>query len=173
MSFKDLDEFFAIQPIRLPIKGKTYSFPGSVSGRTGLLLHRMTEMAEEVKRASDAGEEPDFGEQVLDDAGETDLLKEVLGDAHQEMLDDGLPHAYIDHAFKTLIVHHQFGAEVAEQVWLDVPGAPKEPEDRKPKARKATSASATTTKRQGSTKSTSSEKSAAATAGGESSPTGD
>ena len=31
MSFKDLSDFFEIAPKRLPIRGKTYEFPGSIS----------------------------------------------------------------------------------------------------------------------------------------------
>ena len=148
MSFKDLDSFFKIQPIRLPIRGKTYSFPGSVSGRTGLLLHRMTEMAEDAK----SGAKPEvLGQEVLDDAAEIDLRAEVLGDTSAEMIADGLPSAFIEHAFHTLIVWHQFGEEVAKAVWLDVPGAPKAPADRKAKSRKATSGKASTTRKQAST----------------------
>lgn len=153
MSFKDLDDFFKIKPIRLPIRGKKYAFPGSVSGRTGLLLHRMTEMAEAVKHAQETGEAPDLDAAALDDAGEINLRREVLGDTEQLLLDDDIPAVYIDHVFKTLIVWHQFGEEVAQQVWEDVPGAPKAPTDRKPP--KGTSASATGTRKQASTRSTS------------------
>lgn len=166
--FKDLDEFFKIQPIRLPIRGKTYEFPGSVSGRTGLLLHRMTEMAEQVRNGQ-TPEAPD--QQVLDDAGEVKLREEIFGAAEREMIDDGLPSAFIDHVFHTLIVWHQFGEDVAKAVWEDVPGAPKAPQDRKAKSRKGTSGGASTTQRQGSTKTTSG--SAPASRGDASSSSGD
>lgn len=151
-TFKDLDSFFRIQPIRLPIRGKMYAFPGSVSGRTGLLLHRMTEMAERVKAGKDA---PDLGQQILDDSEELDLRTEILGDTEREMIDDGLPSVFVDHVFHTLIVWHQFGEEVAKAVWEDVPGAPKAPQDRKAKSRKATSGTATTTRKRASTSGTS------------------
>lgn len=166
-TFKDLDSFFKIQPIRLPIRGKTYAFPGSVSGRTGLLLHRMTEMAEKVKAGKDS---PDLGQQILDDSEELDLRKEILGDTEREMIDDGLPSAFIDHVFHTLIVHHQFGENVAKAVWEDVPGAPKAPQDRKAKSRKGTSGAASTTKQRASTSGTS--ESALASPGPESSSSG-
>lgn len=167
-TFKDLDSFFKIQDIVLPIKGKKYRFPGSVSGRTGLLLHRMTEMAEAVKAGKDA---PDLGQQILDDTEELSLRTEILGDAERVMIDDGLPAVFIDHVFHTLIVHHQFGENVARAVWEDVPGAPKAPQDRKAKSRKATSGGASTTKRRDSTTTTSA--SAPALPGPESSNSGD
>lgn len=151
-TFKDLDEFFKIKPIQLPIRGKVYKFPGSVSGRTGLLLHRMTEMAERVM----AGKEPSGMEQeLLDDGEELNLRAEVFGSTEQEMIDDGLPSVFIDHVFKTLIVYHQYGEDVAMAVWEDVPGAPKAPRDRKAKSRKATSGGASTTKKRASTSGTS------------------
>lgn len=168
MSFKDLDSFFRIKPIRLPICGKTYEFPGSVSARTGLLLHRMTEMVEEVERARRAGDEPNLDATALDDGEEVDLRREVFGSVQQQMIDDAVPSVYVEHALKTLIVWHQFGEKVAEAVWKDVPGAPKAPADRKP--RKATSGAATTTKRRGSTSGT--KKSTQASGGEASSPTG-
>jgi hypothetical protein len=167
MPFKDLDEFFKIQPIRLPIRGKTYAFPGSVSGRTGLLLHRMTEMAERVK---DGKEAPELGQQILDDSEELDLRTEILGDGEKAMLDDGLPAVFIDHVFHTLIVWHQFGENVAKAVWEDVPNGPKAPQDRRAKSRRGTSAGATTTRRRASTTGTNG--SAPASSGDESSSSG-
>lgn len=162
--FKDLDDFFKVQPIVLPIRGKKYKFPGSVSGRTGLLLHRMSQMAEQVKAGK---ESKDLGEQILDDSEELDLRAEVMGDTEQEMIDDGLPAVFIGHVFHTLIVHHSFGAEVAKAVWEDVPNGPKaKPQDRKPKSQRGTSGKGSTTKRPASSTPTS--ESTPASAGDES-----
>lgn len=170
MPFKDLDQIFKIQPLRLPIRGTVYEFPGSVSGRTGLLLHRMTEA---VAAMQDGQPVPEYDEQdeILDDDEELNLRKEVLGATEAQMVNDGLPKAFIEHVFKTLITWHQFGEEVAKAVWEDVPGAPKAPRDRKPKSRPATSGKASTTKKQGSTTPTSA--STKAPRGGDSSNTGD
>lgn len=165
--FEDLDSFFKIQPFVLPIRGKKYKFPGSVSGRTGLLLHRMTEVAEAVKSGKDA---PDLRQEILDDSGEIDLRREIMGDTEREMIKDDVPAQYIGHAFHTLIVWHQYGPNVARAVWEDVPGAPKAPQDRKAKSRKATSGAATTTKRRASMSGTS--ESAPASPGLESSSSG-
>jgi hypothetical protein len=170
MPFKDLDQLFKIQPIKLPIKGKVYEFPGSVSGRTGLLLHRMTEAVASMQDGRPLPEVDD-GAEILDDAEEVNLRAEVLGTTERQMIDDGLPKAFIDHVFKTLITWHQFGEDVAKAVWEDVPGAPKAPKDRKPKSRPATSGKASTTKRQGSTTRTSA--STKAPRGDGSSSTGD
>lgn len=169
MAFKDLDEFFVIKPIRLPIRGKVYEFPGSVSGRTGLLLHRMTEQVEQLKAGAKFDE--DAQQEILDDAAETNLRAEILGDTEREMIDDNIPSLYIDHVFKTLITWHQFGEDIAKAVWEDVPGAPKAPEDRKAKRPRGTSGKASTTRKRASTSPTSA--SAKVSPGDSSSTSGD
>ena len=166
-AFKDIDTFFKIKPLKLPIRGKTYSFPGSISGRTGLLLHRMTEMAEAAQSGKGGA---GFDDELLDDAGEVDLRAEIMGDAEQAMIKDDVPSVYVEHAFRTLICWHQFGEDIAVKIWEDVPGAPKGPADHKPKASKGTSVKATTTKKPVSSTRTS--KSIPASAGDASSDSG-
>lgn len=172
--FKDLSEFFEIKPKQLPILGKVYDFPGAISGKTGVLLHAMTAQVEAAKAAIDAGGDPDMLDTtILDDVGEEALRRELFGDAEQQMIDDGVPQPYIEHALKTLTVWHQFGEAVARAVWEDVDGGPKVklPTDHRPKSRKGSPASASTTRRRASTKPTN--RSKAPSPGPESSNTGD
>lgn len=161
MGFKELDESLFTRPKVLPFRGKRYAFPGSVSARTGLLLHRMSivaEYVEEAKRAEAEGREapatPDLDEQVLDDDEQRDLRAEILGEAQWDLIDDDVPETVVDHMLRTLICWHQFGEQVAQAVWEDVPGAPKAPRDRKRSSRKGSSASGSSTRKRASTRST-------------------
>lgn len=159
MGFKELDERVFLKPKRLPIRGKMYDFPGSVSARTGALFHRMTVAAERVKAAK-AGDVPDLDDlqldaELLNDSEEKDLRAEVLGDAEAELIKDGIPNEIVSHVLKTLICWHQFGQEVAEVVWEDNPDRPKAPQDRKPRSRSGTKASASSTRGRASTTPTS------------------
>lgn len=115
MPFDDLDDFLVVQPIRLPIRGKTYEFPGSISARTGLMLQRLTAEADKVR---DGSTEPtDLAAEVLNDEEEIDLRAEVLGDTERQMAADGLSTAHVRHVFQTLLVWHMAGQEAAEKAW--------------------------------------------------------
>lgn len=111
MAFRDLDEFLVIEPVQLPIRGKVYSFPGSVSAKTGLFLQRAAVLS------GTPDVDPDTV--LIPDEMEDDLFDELLGDAQQEMIDDRLTSAHIRHVFDTLVVFHMAGREAAEAVWED------------------------------------------------------
>lgn len=118
--FRDLDEFLVDEPIRLPIRGKTYEFPGSIPARTGLLLQRMGAMAEQARQAG-AGPaglaKAAMEAEVLDDQAEMDLRRELMGDTEAEMARDGLTTAHTAHVFRTLMVWHMAGEEAAMYAW--------------------------------------------------------
>jgi hypothetical protein len=125
MGFRDLDDFLGeAKPIELPIRGKTYSFPGTISARTGLLLHRLTNKADKVDDMSQADAEELLGKELLGDAEHDDLRSELLGDAELQMARDGLTSAHVDHVFRTLMVWHLVGPEQAEKAWNSVGEAP-------------------------------------------------
>lgn len=155
--FEDLAEFFEVSPKRLPVKGKVYEFPASISGQAGLTLALVAEEFARVAEAKKRGEEIDFDNAVLDDQEEINLREELFGAAHQQMIADGLSADMISHVSKTLMVWHMQGEEAALAAWKSAGPAPKAktPQDRKPKSRAGTSASGTSTKRRGSTTSTS------------------
>jgi hypothetical protein len=119
-AFRDLDEFLVDQPIELPIRGKNYRFPGSISARTGLLLQRMGAKADEARRAGQGPAElasAAMDAEVLDDETELDLRRELMGDTEAEMARDGLTTAHTGHVFRTLIVWHMAGEEAALAAW--------------------------------------------------------
>jgi hypothetical protein len=170
--FRDLDEFLVDEPIELPIRGKTYRFPGSVSARTGLLLQRMGASADQARRAGKSGTAAAsdvFDAELLDDDTESDLRREIMGDAEAKMAKDGLTTAHTEHVFRTLIVWHMAGEDAALLAWerLGNVQAPNR------EARRGSKASGTSTRSPASTTGTSSPRKRAATSGGRrSSPTG-
>ncbi len=85
-----------IGPLVIPVRGKEYTLP-TVSLQDGLRMHA----------AARGGE----------DLSLEDLTVIILGDARQQMLDDGVPVAVIDRALWTGIADFQQGREHAEQVW--------------------------------------------------------
>ena len=117
MAFRDLDEFLVVTPVRLPIRGKTYEFPGAISARSWLLVQRMGEQFDRARRAEAAGEEYDPDEVAIDDTEEVDLRGELFGPAEAEMVADGLTSAHLERVFFTLIAYHLSGIEAAEAVW--------------------------------------------------------
>lgn len=133
--WQDLDEFFEITPIRLPIRGKLYEFPGAVPADIGLLLHRMDTIARDVVGKAESGEEPpDMDATLLDDVDEDKLKGAIFGEhGEQQLVEAGLPQPYIDHVFKTLVVWHLYGEAVARAAWESAgpKGLAKRPQDRK------------------------------------------
>lgn len=113
MAFRDLDEFLVVEPIVLPIRGKAYAFPGSVSARTWLRLQRINEKMTAVR----AGQDVDPDDEVASDVDEQDMMAEMMGDVQDEMIDDGLTSAHIKAVFYTLIAFHLSGQAAAEAVW--------------------------------------------------------
>lgn len=161
MAFNDLDvTLFGGGVKELPIGGKKYQFPGTISARTGLLLHRMLQQAAAARDSLESGESVDLNVDLFEGLpeGEDDVRSELLGDAEFELIEDGVPLAVVDHVFSTLMFWHINGPEAAEQIWAAVPGTvvqgevvtPKAPQDRRGKSPRGTSVSATSTQRRAS-----------------------
>jgi hypothetical protein len=123
VSFRDLSEFLTTKPVELPVNGKTYRFPGTVSGRTHLLLRAMEARAQAEAAAQRAGKAPAPDTEVLDDLGDVDLRKELMTyegeDVERAMALDGCTAAQIRHVFVTLNVWHMQGKDAAERAWAD------------------------------------------------------
>lgn len=115
--FRDLDEFLAVEPKVLPIRGKDYTFPPSISARSWLVLQDFAEKAQRASKATADGEEVDLDDVVIPDDVEDSLKEELLGDAEQEMIDDGLTSDHVRAVFMTLTAWHLQGREAAEMVW--------------------------------------------------------
>lgn len=152
MSFRDLDDFLVVTPIKLPIKGKDYQFPGSISARSGLLLQRIAAAAERAKADILDGKTStlDLAAEVLNDEEETDLRSEVMGGTEQLMADDGLTTAHTTHVFRTLLTWHMAGPEAAAVAWERQGEAPAPNRA----TRRASKGSASTTRKRASTSGT-------------------
>src|SRR5450830_165710 len=85
-----------VGPLIIPVRGKHYALP-TISLQDGLRMHAAGKNEAEIS---------------IDE-----LTKIILGDAHQQMLDDGVPLAVIDRALWAGIADFQQGRETAEQVW--------------------------------------------------------
>jgi len=84
-----------VGPLVIPVRGKHYTLP-TISLEDGLRMHAAT----------------NGGDLSLEE-----LTTIILGDARQQMLDDGVPVAVIDRALWAGIADYQQGREQAEQVW--------------------------------------------------------
>jgi hypothetical protein len=122
-AFRDLDEFLVTRPIRLPIGGVQYEFPGSLPGKHGLLLQRMQAAA--VRAVADGRAQEDVSDLATailsDDEGE-DLRTTVMGTGEQAMVDAGVTSDKIEHTFHTLLAWHMAGEAAALLIWESVPG---------------------------------------------------
>jgi hypothetical protein len=169
--FRDLDDLLAEsggdRPIELPIRGKVYAFPSSISARSGLLLARMAAVAQAEQSGGKAAPDPDL--ELLSDGEEVDLRAEMMGATEVEMARDGLTTAHTRVVFMTLLTWHLAGEEAALAAWES---AGKAPANRA--TRRARSAAASTTRKRGSTSGTTlvAVKSAPASRGRRSSTTG-
>lgn len=111
MSFRDLGDLLAEQPVVLPIRGRAFTFPGSVSARQGLTLQRIQSIA--IKAAK--GELPEDEPRFTDEEQEA-ILDALLGDQKEDLLDYATSTEYAL-VCRTLYNHHLFGRAVAEKVW--------------------------------------------------------
>jgi hypothetical protein len=114
MPFRDLDEFLVVPTFDLPIRGKTYRFPGTISAKAGLMLQRLELTAARAKGVEDAQKQ---ALDELDPEQPIDLNHEVMGDVRAEMVADGLSQAHVQHTFMTLLIWHLHGQDAAERVW--------------------------------------------------------
>jgi len=114
MAFRDLDDFLVVEPVKLPIRGKVYEFPGEISARTWLLLQSV---AEKAQQAQLSGDEKAMEEVAIPDDVEANLKRELLGDAEAEMVADGLTSTHMKAVMVTLMAYHLEGREAAELVW--------------------------------------------------------
>jgi hypothetical protein len=160
MSFRDLADFLIIEPIDLPVGGKTYRFPGTVSGRVTLQLRLVQEQALSAARAQGRGEKATLDTDALANVDEKYVRAQLFTfdghDVEAEMIDDGCSSAQIDHVMNTLIVWHTAGKDAAEQAWEAMAADPQMPN--REQRRAASSASVSTTSARASTSSTGSRK---------------
>ncbi|UQN29483.1 DUF7426 family protein [Brachybacterium kimchii] len=140
-AFKDLDQFLD-DSLVLPINGKDYRIP-AVSAQLGLKLQRILEVTEDAQnnRASD-----EDVQELISDAEELELYPDVLGDAYDEMLSDGISYPRLRLAAITAILWNVHGEDMAAEFWAAGGKAP-EPNRAQRRAPKTRTGGASTTKR--------------------------
>ncbi|MFK0217948.1 hypothetical protein ACIQWN_07095 [Streptomyces vinaceus] len=145
MAFEELGELLD-ESIELPVAGRLYAVPApsaEIGLRTQALIHAAAVAAD--------GGRPD--EQVLGDAAERDLYRDVLGPAHDEMIADGVKWPTLKHAAITAMVWIAQDKTAAERYWT----AAGDPSRLAPNraARRSQSGAASSTPSRGSTSGTS------------------
>ncbi|MFE1770266.1 hypothetical protein [Streptomyces sp. NPDC059008] len=151
MAFKALDELLD-ETIQLPIGGTVYTVPAP-SAEVGLRTQALLNAA---AVAADGGR---VDEQVLSDAAERDLYRDVLGSAHDRMIADGVTWPALKHAALTAMVWITQDKAAAEKFW-NASGDPNRAAPNR-QARRARSGAARSTPNRGSTSGTSGPKAAA------------
>ncbi len=119
-TFPDLARFqqsLNKEPLDLPIGGKVYSFSPDIPADDGLQIMRLREETSKFTLAIIAGQKPNPNDELLDDASEALLIRNLLGDRLAEMEADGIKWPEIERAGKTLIAWHVFGADQALATW--------------------------------------------------------
>ncbi|MGW2062807.1 DUF7426 family protein [Streptomyces sp. NPDC001937] len=109
MGFEALDDLLD-DTLSLPIKGRTYVVEAP-SAEIGLRTQAIVQAA---AIAQDGGR---ANERVLADAAERDLYADLLGDAYDEMVADGVKWPALKHAALTAMVWVVHSREQAERFW--------------------------------------------------------
>jgi len=126
----------------------------SPSAEDGLRIERITSIGVRAARTGQA-----LDTELLDDNGERDLYRMLLGDTYEAMLADGVTWAWLKHTAKTALIWCSATTEDAQRFWASA-GDPSRlappPENRA--TRRASSAAASSTQRRGSTSGTSTRK---------------
>ncbi|MCD0446458.1 hypothetical protein LO763_22845 [Glycomyces sp. A-F 0318] len=116
-AFKDWADLDKGAALPLPISGTVYTVPSPPAG-VGLRVQAFMQelLAAQAQAIKDNGE-IDFDQEVLDDAAELDLYRDVLGTALEAMEADGVPIEAVKHAALTAIVWVAFDEAAAKRVW--------------------------------------------------------
>lgn len=109
MAFQAVDELLS-DGLDLPLGGTVYRVPAP-SAEIGL---RTTAIMQAAAAAADGGK---ADEQVLADAAERDLYRDVLGTAHDAMVADGVEWPALKHAAITSMVWIVQNKDAAERYW--------------------------------------------------------
>lgn len=138
------------EALTLPVRGTAYTFSGRISIETGLRLTRIREEINLYAQALARGEQPDPDMEMLDDARETKMIRDLIGsDNLAAMQADGVTWPELKHIGETLLAWHLSGADAALTAWVGTGG------DARPPAEADSSSSPPKKSRSGSTKTTS------------------
>jgi hypothetical protein len=131
--------------LTLPIRGVEYRFSKSIPMRLGLALTEAREQTRAIAEAVNAGAEPEVPA-ALASLSEHEVMRALIGDQWQRMLDDGVLDTEFRHVYMVLFTWHMGGEDAAMRVWTGEVGEG----DARPPAR--SSSKARTTSRSTSTR---------------------
>ncbi|MBA9003660.1 DUF7426 family protein [Thermomonospora cellulosilytica] len=118
-AFKDLGDALHGAYIELPLGGRVYRID-DVSAETALYVERVMSVGASLATEQAVSDE-DI--EVLDDDGERDLYRRVMGDAYDEMIRDGVNWQAIKHAGMTVMVWILRDEATAAKYWESGGGA--------------------------------------------------
>lgn len=119
MGFNDISELIDGRLIFPGILGadgekRTYVVPPA-NAKVGLWAQRMFTLGYKIMNGgADQSEAPKL---LLDDHEEADLYTELLGEAYQQMIDDGVPWEMVKNIGNTALICAGANRELAEQFW--------------------------------------------------------
>lgn len=134
MAFKDLGDWAELGGLKLPIGGKVYAVP-PVSAELGPRLQVVVAAGIDVAQGNEVGNDD---RKVLDDLGEQQLYRDVLGPVYDEMVADKVPWPALKHAALTVMIDSVTNRDTAESFWQNLGKPPaakraaKKPSDRLP-----------------------------------------
>ena len=112
MPFSDLSEILhEPEPLELPIRGRLYAFPGTISARAWLKLQHFGAALQQRAAAGEADRE------AFEDMDQEELLRELCGDTLDDMLAHGVTSHELEIVLATLVAFHLSDRETAEEVW--------------------------------------------------------
>lgn len=109
MAFEAIDDLLD-ETLVLPIGGRRYTIPPP-SAELGVRVQNI------VQAAAVAAQGGDVNTEILGDAAEGDLFRDVLGSAHDDMIANGVKWPALKHAARTAIVWIAQDKATAEHVW--------------------------------------------------------
>ena len=140
-TFPDLSAFKSEvdgDTLDLPIRGVVYHFSKSIPMRLGLALTEAREQTQAIAKAVKEGAEPEVPA-ALANLSETEVMRALVGDQWDRMLDDGVRTDEFRHVYLTLFTWHMSNEDAAMRVWTGQVGEG----DARPPARSASKARTT------------------------------
>jgi hypothetical protein len=112
MAFQDFRDF-TDAGLALPVNGKTYTIP-PIDAATGLFCQSLLATSARLIAGQPVG---DDDTELLDDAGERDLYRRLLGAAYEEMVADGVPWRALKLAAGVVFWDAAADRKTAERYW--------------------------------------------------------
>lgn len=115
--FGELEEYLRPERKKLPYKGIVYEFPATCNARSWLTLQVIRREGQKAALAEKRGTPYDAEAVLVNDDEEEALRQDLMGDAYDELVEDGVPGHVIERMFGTLMIWHLSGKDLAVSMW--------------------------------------------------------